>query len=97
MIAEKVTGMDEVKDGPDGCFSFTVLYRDPSKKAGIEFKCPCGCGLVGYLPINGEGRPGPSWDWDGDEESPTLSPSVYNTGFPCKWHGWLRNGKWESV
>ncbi|MBV2147892.1 hypothetical protein KRZ98_06255 [Sphingobium sp. AS12] len=67
--------------------------------AGIAFRCPCGCGSEGYLPIqlNGMDRRGPEWEWDGNPETPTLSPSVFNTGMPCKWHGWLLAGEWVSA
>jgi hypothetical protein len=32
----------------------------------------------------------PSWQWDGNRESPTLSPSVWTHGH---WHGFIRNGE----
>lgn len=63
---------------------------------GIAFVCPCGCGQDSWLPVNGHGRPGPSWEWDGNREAPTLNPSVFNSGMPCQWHGWLRAGMWVS-
>ena len=34
---------------------------------------------------------GASWEWDGDLEKPTLSPSI-NAG-KGGWHGWLRAGE----
>lgn len=33
---------------------------------------------------------GHSWEWDGDLDRPTLTPSI-NAG-PGGWHGWLRQG-----
>lgn len=33
------------------------------------------------------------WGWDGNEEAPTLTPSIHALG---EWHGWLRSGKLES-
>jgi len=30
------------------------------------------------------------WGWDGDEELPTLTPSIHATG---EWHGYLTDGK----
>lgn len=43
------------------------------------------------LPI-GRTKPAqsPSWQWDGNREKPTLSPSVHTFGH---WHGWVRNGE----
>ena len=33
---------------------------------------------------------GHSWSWDGNEEAPTLSPSLHAVGV---WHGWVREGR----
>lgn len=45
------------------------------------------------LPLSGAGHP--VWQWDGNREAPTLSPSIGvldgKGGF--RWHGWLRGGK----
>ena len=30
------------------------------------------------------------WQWNGDKEKPTLSPSVHTIGY---WHGWIRDGR----
>ena len=29
------------------------------------------------------------WSWDGDEDAPTLSPSLHAVGL---WHGWVKKG-----
>lgn len=39
--------------------------------------------------ING----GHSWEWDGNEDKPTLHPSVHCVG---SWHGWIKAGRMES-
>ena len=67
-------------------------YADTGSVGGIAFRCPCGCGEESWLPVN---RGDSGWDWDGNEVAPTLSPSVLQSGFPCRWHGYLRNGRWE--
>jgi hypothetical protein len=36
---------------------------------------------------------GHSWTWDGNEDAPTLTPSVHHVG---AWHGWIRAGRMES-
>lgn len=44
------------------------------------------------LPIYRRGTPkltNPGWEWDGNYERPTLSPSVWTHGH---WHGWVRGG-----
>ena len=32
---------------------------------------------------------GDQWTWDGNEDKPTLSPSLHAVGF---WHGWVKHG-----
>lgn len=36
----------------------------------------------------------PVWQWDGNHEQPTLSPSILHHSKP-EWHGYLRAGKLE--
>lgn len=36
---------------------------------------------------------GASWEWDGNEEAPTLTPSVHQIGH---WHGFIRAGRMVS-
>jgi len=86
---------------PPGSFKFYAaggsVYAkygaaDDRQPDGMIYACPCGCRNVGVLPF----KPGasPSWAWNGDRDAPTLEPSVWDKGH---WHGWLRNGVWESV
>ena len=67
---------------------------------GLNYMCPCGCGDDGYLPFRGihlmHIDEHPSWIWDGNIESPTLTPSILRRG-GCGWHGWLKAGKFISV
>lgn len=36
------------------------------------------------------------WEWDGNREAPTLTPSIlHHSRVP--WHGWLRAGKLEPA
>jgi Family of unknown function (DUF6527) len=37
----------------------------------------------------------PQWDWDGNKENPTFSPSI-NCEAHCGWHGYIRNGRCVS-
>jgi hypothetical protein len=39
---------------------------------------------------NNGGRP--QWDWDGDRQCPTFSPSI-NCSAHCGWHGYIRAGR----
>ena len=92
--------VDDIEaDGvPAGAFEF--FYKD-GKAVGMIYKCPCGCGCEGAL--NFRPHASPSWEWDGNEDKPTLSPSVHHqftittTGEKkTHWHGWLKQGVWTS-
>ena len=43
---------------------------------------------------DGQGKNGgtPQWDWDGNRQAPTFSPSI-NCEKHCGWHGYLRAGR----
>lgn len=68
------------------------VMSDGREIRGLAFGCPCGCGeswvSVVKGPPTGKGH-GP-WGWDGNEASPSLQPSIRNTG--CTWHGYLEAG-----
>lgn len=52
----------------------------------VSFKCP-GCSLHHCLPVEGAGT---TWQFNGDVEKPTLSPSILARGGCCyepDWHG----------
>lgn len=86
-----------VDSGPVGSFWFK-----PNIIEGVRWlvlKLPSG--HVTEIPV-GQAKPveGPSWQWDGNEDKPTLSPSLWhwkNTGRPEEWHGWIRSGRMVSV
>lgn len=63
--------------------------------ARMPFKCPCGCGIVAGVSLKPANPNG--WEWNGSKDKPTLSPSVLiKDGDGEHWHGWLRDGIWES-
>lgn len=42
------------------------------------------------IPVKeGSNDPGKHWGWDGNEDKPTLTPSIHAIGV---WHGWVRSG-----
>lgn len=98
-----VDDIDEYVETP-GAVQFALDGR------GLFYICPCGCGKEGYLAFRGKQdvkglkRPydGPTWTWDGNKESPTLSPSIHHQSkcanqVRTHWHGYLRNGVFEEV
>src|SRR4029079_11744671 len=96
--ANRVASWDDLKNPGD--FIFTVDKQD--RICGLVEMCPCGCGATGGISFVGEtygsrekfkGRP--LWDWNGDQERPTLTPSIQRTS-GCKWHGYLTDGVFRS-
>jgi hypothetical protein len=86
--AKRVDELD-VPDCPAGAFEY---YSQGDREiAGMMYRCPCGCGVLGSLAFRP--APSPSWQWDGNTEVPTLSPSVHHVGH---WHGFLTKGVWET-
>ncbi|GAB4362295.1 MAG: hypothetical protein Kow0026_25990 [Oricola sp.] len=75
--------------------SFRVDPPDSDGDQAFWYCCPCGCGVVGPLNVGKGFKPkmGPSWNWNGSTEKPTLHPSVHHVGH---WHGWLTDGVWRS-
>ena len=76
-----------------GDFSFFTGYTS-KKILGLLFVCPCGCDHRSSLNFDPRGTP--VWRWNGDQEKPTLSPSVFRTD-ECRWHGFLVDGVWKSA
>lgn len=64
------------------------------------YVCPCGCGSVGGLRVYRAGTPAPqpkeepTWGWNGDEQRPTLAPSINHVDH---WHGYLRDGMFVNA
>lgn len=91
------TGEHQADCGP-GCYFVEYLASAGSsdeRKPYLNYLCPSGCGDERYLPIKvGEKIPG-FWKWDGNEETPTLEPSIRHLD-GCKWHGFLKAGKWST-
>jgi len=62
--------------------------------AGFTFLCPCGCGEhAGVQFIKGKNVFG--WNWDGNEEEPTVTPSIRRLD-GCEWHGHLTGGYFKE-
>lgn len=83
---------------PAGAFKFFAV---DGVRAGFNFRCPCGsCEHMGGVRFSPPAANG--WTWDGNEEAPTVRPSVLlyapdgNGGAVAHWHGFLTAGEWES-
>lgn len=78
----------------DNAGEFAWELRDGVRYLSVALPRPSVSEPTGYLmnclPVaKGDNVPGVHWGWDGDEEQPTLTPSVHCTGH---WHGWIRRG-----
>ena len=73
----------------DGQPTVTIKYFTVILPSGSTCTIP-------LRPVPQTGRPingGHSWQWDGNEDKPTLTPSINAEG---SWHGWVRSGRMES-
>lgn len=78
-----------------GDWNFTNLGDE--SKTWIWFGCPCGDGELAGIPVKKGSHHSQekAWGWNGDEEKPTLTPSIQRMG-GCNWHGYLTNGEFKS-
>lgn len=91
-----------------GQWALILKNEGDAKPYMIAFGCPCGkchdpeqvvhnCYLNITIPGQAkESVESPNWEWDGNWEAPTLSPSIQRRG-ACNWHGYLKKGVFESV
>ncbi len=87
-----------IKRAP-GTFSYYVGGGmddgDKDKILGLLYVCPCGCDSISALPFNldeGKNSDEPAkWNWNGNMEKPTLTPSIRRME-GCKFHGHLVSG-----
>lgn len=84
----RVYSYEEMKNPGDGRWTGS---SDPDTVPGrLTFRCPCGCELVAGIKVRGEGK----WEWNGDLEKPTCTPSILiDQGH---WHGYLTDGVFRS-
>lgn len=87
--AIRVESPKAVRTGPAGAYFITA------DRTVFHLRCPCGkCTKHAALPLEAGGGP---WVWNlsGDENHPSLSPSIHwfePDGSTTHWHGWLQEG-----
>ena len=82
----------------------TILVEDSLKRGkDLVFWCP-GCNETHYIPVTGNREPHrPVWEFNGDLEQPTLSPSIlrktgpFPDGHTHVCHSFIRNGSIEFL
>lgn len=87
---------DHLANGTAGSFIVSPEV-ERGDEGTFRFICPCGCGAYCAIRVRAGRKPeaSPSWTYNGKPLAPTLHPSVNR--LDCGWHGWLRDGYWESV
>ena len=83
MSAWDVAFIDEEEEG----------YLEFDEKGRGEFHFGYVHGQMDCKPTTRDSEPAAEWTWDGNEDAPTLTPSVHHVG---AWHGWIRAGRMES-
>lgn len=102
VVGRHVANSDALEQPGDFCWG--VHNDDDPTIVSLDFLCP-NCGAWHAVPVKpGHGT---GWNWNGDREKPTLSPSMLFSGGhsrsgnqerrDCRWHGWMRDGVWVSA
>lgn len=93
----RVADDEAVWNGPPGAFAWATMERDGVAYRVLWFRDPrgiVGCIPVEPLPPGGrEAWGGHSWAWDGNEDRPTLRPSLLRRG---GWHGYVTAGRMQA-
>lgn len=77
---------------------YEALSASAERGALLMFHCPgCECGHL--IQVNKPpGNKQASWDWDGNAEAPTFSPSIFvDPHGEAKCHSFVRNGQIEFL
>lgn len=62
-----------------------LVFAEPNARTGNPESY-----MLAAIPVRQElNETGKHWGWDGNEDKPTLTPSVHSIGH---WHGWVRDG-----
>lgn len=83
----QVADFDACQNPGDGYF-----VGDPPGR--LSFLCPCGCGMLAGISLKPAIEQG--WTWNGDRDKPDCNPSVFINPQSNHWHGYLRNGVFET-
>lgn len=93
---------EDYDNSPPGTWNF-YQTEGAGDQSGILFTCPCGCGSLFSIAYKAYPGCGPVWNWDGNEDRPTVTPSILVCQMNKKgerigehWHGFLTDGEFRS-
>lgn len=87
----RVADDDAVLAGGPGSF---CIHTESDGQRFIACRLPDGCFIeIAITPLVAGQHPQPTWDWDGNLDRPTLTPSVHTHGH---WHGHFQAGRMVS-
>ena len=92
VVGKRVSCFEEMKE--PGCFEW-LIWDDEKHPRRLHFVCPCGCGAIGGVVVRGDATKEPIWEWDGNLDKPTITPSIRFLD-KCCWHGYLTAGVFRS-
>ncbi len=91
LVKDSIFDVVDGDDPPQGAFKFS----GDAEQRYLMYICPCGCEQLRSIPLLVAGIiVGKGWSWDGNEEAPTLAPSIRHLD-RCTWHGFLQGGVWR--
>ena len=101
-LVDNFSELEDRGDVPPGYFQFCSAYAG-EPDVGLLFGCPCGCGEVSFVHIKPNPDGHPTWNWNGNREAPTLTPSILMHQMDDQgnkvgehWHGFLTAGEFKS-
>lgn len=90
--ARRVRGFEEMNAPGD----FYWACNGEGVPQRLMFRCPCGCDSVNGVAVSGDPDKHYVWRWDGNEEKPTVTPSIKMLS-GCMWHGFLTAGVFRTA
>jgi hypothetical protein len=91
----RVATIDDVLNGPPGAFCWETQPDEPYRV--LWSKAPGG--IVSCLPVMPVPPGVTAWNWDGNEDRPTLTPYIHHwqgMGGDGEWHGFYTAGRMVS-
>lgn len=83
-------------DRPVAVLRTETEHDKPARKV-LHLGCP-GCGGAHRIIVEKLADPsGPLWEWDGNLDAPTVSPSILVRGARHVCHSFLRAGRWQFL